>query len=198
MLHRSIDPRFDDALNRPALAQSFRIAPGGSVLTVVVTHLKSKNCRAAVGRNQDHKDGQGCFNLARAEAATALAKWSLADPTGTGTDQVLIVGDFNSHRMEDPVRALEKSGLVNLLARFGGAEAYTYVYDGRTGTLDYAFASPQLLPFIAGAAAWHINADEPEVLDYNTEPGKPADYFATDPFRSSDHDPVIIGLDLEK
>ena len=206
LLDDSIDKRFDGSLNRPALAQSFRLARGDQALTVVVTHLKSKQCpdskagagAKADGPNRDMNDGEGCFNHTRSEAATALAEWSLADPTGTGATQVLLVGDFNSHRMEDPVRKLEKSGLVNLLARFGGAEAYTYVYDGRTGTLDYAFASPQLLPFVAGASAWHINADEPEMLDYNSEPGKPADYFATDPFRSSDHDPVIIGLDLKK
>jgi predicted extracellular nuclease len=208
LLDSRVDRRFDDALNRPALAQSFRITAGDRKLTVVVTHLKSKQCpdpdayagagANAGGPNRDMKDGEGCFNHTRSEAAAALAAWSLADPTGTGATQVLIVGDFNSHRMEDPVRALEKSGLVNLLARSGGAEAYTYVYDGRAGTLDYAFASPQLLPFVTGAAAWHINADEPEVLDYNIETGKPASYFAGNPFRSSDHDPVIVGLDLEK
>jgi hypothetical protein len=211
LLDSRVDRRFDDSLNRPALAQSFRIAEGDRKLTVVVTHLKSKHCpdadagpgANAGGPNQDMKDGEGCFNHTRSEAAAALAAWSLSnptgtDPTGTGATQVLIVGDFNSHRMEDPVRALEKSGFINLLARSGGAEAYTYVYDGRAGTLDYAFASPQLLPFVSGAAAWHINADEPEVLDYNIEAGKPASYFARNPFRSSDHDPVIIGLDLGK
>ena len=198
LLDDSTDKRFDDSLNRPALAQSFRMAESDSALTVVVTHLKSKNCTAAEGKNQDQQDGQGCFNASRTQAATALAEWALHDPTGSGIKQLLIVGDLNSHRMEDPVRALDKSGLVNLLARYGDAQSYTYVYDGRIGTLDYAFASTQLLPFVAGASAWHINADELEMLDYNTEPGKPADYFAKGPFRSSDHDPVIIGLDLKK
>lgn len=198
LLDDSIDKRFDDSLNRPALAQSFRLAQGDRVLTVVVTHLKSKNCSAAEGKNQDQQDGQGCFNASRTQAANALAEWALHDPTGSGIKQLLIVGDFNSHRMEDPVQALGKSGLVNLLARYGDTQSYTYVYDGRIGTLDYAFASSQLLPFVAGASPWHINADELEVLDYNIEPGKPADYFAKGPFRSSDHDPVIIGLDLKK
>jgi len=210
VLDSRTDAHFDDSLNRPVLAQSFRTRrdqhQASQLLTVVVTHLKSKQCpdpgagagANAGGPNRDMKDGEGCFNHTRSEAAGALARWALHDPTDQGSQHVLIIGDFNSHRTEDPVRALEKSGLVNLLARFGGAEAYTYVYDGRTGTLDYAFASPQLLPFVSGAAAWHINADEPEVLDYNVEAGKPANYFAKGPFRSSDHDPVIIGLDLKK
>ncbi len=197
LLDGRIDHRFDDALNRPALAQSFRMAQGDRTLTVVVTHLKSKNCSGADGKDQDQQDGQGCFNASRTRAVSALAEWALHDPTGQRIKQLLIVGDFNSHRMEDPVRAMEKSGLVSLLARQGDGESYTYVYDGRIGTLDYAYASPQLLPFVSGVGAWHINADESAMLDYNIEPGKPADYFAKGPFRSSDHDPVIIGLELK-
>jgi predicted extracellular nuclease len=141
-------------------------------------------------------NGQGCFNATRTLAANAVADWALRDPTGSNSKQVLIVGDFNTYRMEDPVRAVDQSGLVNLLAKFGDAADYTYVYDGLTGTLDYAFASPQLVPFITGAAPWHINADELEMLDYNEETGKPADWFSNGPFRSSDHDPIIVGLDF--
>ena len=49
------------------------------------------------------------------------------------------------------------------------------------------------------AAAWNINTDEPPVLDYNTNfksAGQIADYYAPDAFRSSDHDPVVVGLYL--
>jgi predicted extracellular nuclease len=173
LLDGKLDPRFNDALNRPALAQSFHQAGPGSVFTVVVTHLKSKNCAGAEGRNLDQQNGQGCFNATRTLAANALADWALRDPTGSGSKRVLLMGDFNSHRLEDPIRAVGQSGLVNLLARLGDASGYTYAYDGRTSTLDYAFASPQLLPFITGAAPWHINADELELLDYNLESGKP-------------------------
>ena len=44
---------------------------------------------------------------------------------------------------------------------------------------------------------WHINADEPGLLDYNLEFGRdPALFDASIPYRASDHDPVVIGLDL--
>ena len=46
---------------------------------------------------------------------------------------------------------------------------------------------------------WHINADEPTVLDYNDDfksPGQIASFYAPDSFRSSDHDPVLVGLNL--
>jgi len=44
---------------------------------------------------------------------------------------------------------------------------------------------------------WHINADEPQLLDYNLESGRDPNLFdPTIPYRASDHDPIIIGLDL--
>jgi hypothetical protein len=45
----------------------------------------------------------------------------------------------------------------------------------------------------------HHNADEPSVLDYNTNFKTPAQIdslYAPDRFRTSDHDPVLAGLDL--
>jgi predicted extracellular nuclease len=49
-------------------------------------------------------------------------------------------------------------------------------------------------------AEWHINADEPSVLDYNTDfktLAQQAALYSPDQFRVSDHDPVIIGLALD-
>ena len=46
---------------------------------------------------------------------------------------------------------------------------------------------------------WHINADEPRALDYNEEyksPGQVASLYGDDGYRSSDHDPVVVGLAL--
>jgi predicted extracellular nuclease len=74
--------------------------------------------------------------------------------------------------------------------------AYSYVYGGQLGTLDSAFATASLLPFVTGATAWHINGDEAVALNYKEEAGKPARYYQPDPFQASDHDPVVVGLDL--
>ena len=46
---------------------------------------------------------------------------------------------------------------------------------------------------------WPINADEPRVLDYNEEyksAGQVTSLYAEGAYRSSDHDPVIVGLEL--
>jgi hypothetical protein len=183
------------ARNRPALAQAFADADGGTFVAVV-NHLKSKGsaCDAP-----DAGDGQGNCNEVRVRAAQELADWLAADPTGTGDPDVLILGDLNAYAMEDPIAALEGAGYVNLQARFGGLEAYTYVFDGQWGSLDHALASASLNGQVTGAAAWAINADEPNVLDYNTNfksAGQVASLFAPDAFRSSDHDPLVVGLAL--
>ena len=79
--------------------------------------------------------------------------------------------------MEDPIDAI-KAGpddtagtgddYTNLIAQYQGTYAYSYVFDGQAGYLDHALASASLLAQVTGAADWHINADEPDVLDYDT------------------------------
>ncbi len=196
LLDHDVDGRFDDTLSRPALAQSFHIDGSDALLTIVVTHLKSKRCSGASGADADQHDGQGCFSRARAGAAAALADWALSDPTGIRAEYVLVLGDFNSYRMEDPIRVMREKSFIDLLRRFDIKNSYTYVYDGLTGTLDYAFSNSALTTHVTGITAWHINADEPHALDYRDQPGKPNEYYAANAFRSSDHDPLIIGLDI--
>jgi len=196
VLNRAVNDGYNFALKRPALAQSFRVRRNGLLLTVIVTHLKSRACAGATGPDADQGDGQACFNSTRTRSAAALADWAVSDPTGSGSGPVLILGDFNSYRMEDPIHVLEERSLVDLQAWHDGVNAYTYIFDGLSGTLDYAFGSADLATRVTGLTVWHINADESSALDYRSEPGKPRAYFATSPFRSSDHDPIIIGLDM--
>lgn len=84
---------------------------------------------------------------------------------------------------------------------------YTF-FDGQLGYLDYALANDPLLGQVTGTAAWHINADEVPEFDYNDDIEDPNEaffrrettvgpLFAPDPFRSSDHDPVLVGLRLD-
>lgn len=50
------------------------------------------------------------------------------------------------------------------------------------------------------AIEWHINADEPRILDYNLEfksAQQQIDFYAPDVFRMSDHDPVMVSFDLQ-
>jgi len=195
ILDSSVDPRFIDTRNRPALAQTFRSNASGGVFTPVINHLKSKG--SACEGDPDTGDGSGNCNLTRTAAAEALVDWLATDPTGSGDDDFLIMGDLNSYDKEDPIDALLAGGYTDLVREFQGEHAYSYVFDGQLGYLDHALAGGGLVDEVTGATEWHINADEPDILDYLTGFKQPAQdaLFEPNAFRSSDHDPVIVGMD---
>jgi uncharacterized repeat protein (TIGR01451 family) len=208
----------DPVHNRPPTAQTFDVVDAanpafGERFTVIANHFKSKGC-PGTGSDADAGDGQGCFNGARTAQATRLLTWI----TGTvlpaaGDPDVLLLGDFNSYAQEDPVTTIEAGGYSDLETVFHGAAAYSYLFSGELGHLDYGFASTSLGPQVTGADAWHINADESDLFDYNDEvfdsPGEasfdekpdgsalvpPRVVFQpASPYRASDHDPVLVGL----
>ncbi len=182
--------------NRASLAQAFLVKSTGATFILDVNHLKSKGSACDV---PDAGDGQGNCAPVRVNAVNALAAWLASDPTGTGDPDVLMVGDYNSYASEDPITALKKHGFTNLIETVLGPEAYSYAFDAQWGYLDYALASASLVSQVSGVADYHINSDEPNVLDYNTEfksAGQVVSLYAPDQFRISDHDPVVVGLTL--
>ncbi len=207
LLTSAVDVRFDDTKNRPALAQTFVEIASGEKFTVVVNHLKSKGSSCGVG-DDDTTTGQGNCNGTRTLAAQALADWLDTDPTGSGDPDFLIIGDLNSYAKEDPIVALQTAGFTDMVAAFGGPDAYGYVFDGQLGYLDHALANTSLASQVADLAEWHINADENPLFDYNDDE-RTADeatfdeesdvlpLYAPNEFRTSDHDPIIIGLNLD-
>jgi predicted extracellular nuclease len=182
--------------NRASLAQAFQQNANGEIFIANINHLKSKGsaCDAP-----DAGDGQGNCNDVRLNAVNELMTWLGSDPTGTGDTDILLVGDYNSYAMEDPIIALQNGGYTHLIKTFLGSDAYSYVFDGQWGYLDHALATASMTAQVSGVADYHINADEPSVLDYNTDfksVGQIASLYAPDQFRVSDHDPVLVGLCL--
>ncbi|ESS71426.1 extracellular nuclease [Methyloglobulus morosus KoM1] len=216
ILTTSVDVRFIDTKNRPTLAQTFSQISTGEKLTVAVNHLKSKGSDCLDVGDADLNDGQGNCSQTRKNAALAMVDWLNSDPTNSGDPDFLIIGDLNSYAKEDAIKAIENGSddasgtfddYINLVKAFGGDSAYSYVFDGQTGYLDHALANITLLPQVTGAGDWHINADEPPSFDYNDTirdtgeasfEAKPAalPLYAANQFRTSDHDPVVIGLQL--
>lgn len=205
ILDSTDDPRFIDTRSRPALAQTFEEVATGARFTVVVNHLKSKG--SACTGDPDAGDGQGNCNGTRTLAAQALVDWLATDPTSSGDPDFLIVGDLNSYAQEAPIDAIKAGSddtvgtsddFTNLIFDYQGAYAYSYTFDGQAGYLDHALANASLAAQITGAADWHINSDEPDVVDYDTsfKPAAQEALYEPNPYRSSDHDPVIVGLDL--
>ncbi len=126
----------------------------GAVFIVDVNHLKSKGsaCDAP-----DAGDGQGNCNQVRVNAATELMNWLATDPTGTGDPDILLIGDYNSYAMEDPITVIKNAGFTNLIESFLGPDAYSYVFDGQWGYLDHALGSASLVSQVTGVGDYHIN-----------------------------------------
>ncbi|WP_204288434.1 ExeM/NucH family extracellular endonuclease [Microbispora amethystogenes] len=181
----------DPVFRRPPLIQEFRRAGGGPPFTLVVNHFKSKGCDAdAPAPDQEH--GQGCYNDERVRQARAvlglIESMDLPDP--------LVIGDLNAYGEEDPIHTLEQSGLVSLTKRFVPEPSrYSFLFGGRSGELDHALAGGELASRVTGATIWHVNSDESRILDYTTEFNPPG-LYRPDAFRSSDHDPLLVGLNL--
>ena len=95
------------------------------------------------------------------------------------------------------MRALREAGWRDAFEVVGAKKPYSYVWNGYAGRLDHAFASKSLAPFVVAAIEWHINADESEAFDYNREKRQPG-WYAAAPFRASDHDPLLVVLDLSR
>ena len=201
-LHGGASSDTNSIHNRPPLAQTFS-AINGEKFSVVVNHFKSKgSCPSGSGdENADQGDGQGCWNVLRTQQATALSSF-VSTLQGVDPD-VVIVGDLNAYGKEAPILALVNKGFVDQISRFNTA-GYSYVFDGEAGYLDHALASISLNEQVTGAVHWRINADEPSVIDYNVEFKQPScatcgpDYYSATVYRSSDHDPVLLGLSLVK
>jgi len=188
----------DSVNNRPPMAQTFR-ALNGEKFSLIVNHMKSKgSCGGAGAGDTDSGDFQGCWNATRIKQAQRLINGFVPQVvTAAGDPDVLVIGDLNSYGMEDPIVAITNTGYVNQLERFVRPNGipHSYVFDGLSGYLDHALASASLSPQVVGAAEWSVNADEPVLIDYNTD-GKQQDLYTALPYRASDHDPVIVSLNL--
>ena len=189
----------DDAafsgLARQPLAQEFgrRTTERASApsFVVIANHFKSKGSvpEGAGEGNTDSGDGQGNANAIRVAQASSLASFAAryADkPT-------LLVGDFNSYSQEDPIKTIEGAGWE----RVSGSGEPSYVYAGRSGSLDHVFANAAATPLVAGVTSWAVNAQESIAFEYSRA-GMNAHLAveAEGPYRSSDHNPEIIGLRL--
>ncbi|PZF97263.1 multifunctional 2',3'-cyclic-nucleotide 2'-phosphodiesterase/5'-nucleotidase/3'-nucleotidase [Micromonospora deserti] len=168
---------------REPIAQTFKA--GGLTFTVVTNHLKSKG-GSGTGDNADAGDGQGAFNGDRVRQARSLVAFVDQLKADSGSDNVLLLGDFNAYTHEDPMQVLYDAKYVDLNTT-GKA---SYVFSGESGSLDHAVASPSLASRVTGVDVWQINSHESYAFQYN---GHPA-FYAPNQYRASDHNPIVVGL----
>jgi len=177
---------FDNA--REPIAQTF--TKDGDAFTVVANHFKSKG---GTGTGDNADTGQGSFNADRVQQAHSLAAFAERLRTQTSDPDVLLMGDFNAYTQEDPIEALRTEGFVDLGERFD-AGRYSYVFDALSGSLDHALATEELTEKVTDLVHWNINSVESFAYQYTGDP----ELYAADPYRSSDHDPLLLGIDLRE
>lgn len=186
---------FDDSRNRPMFAQQFRLLDNDAQFAVMVNHLKSKGSGCGAD-DPDTGDGQGNCNLNRTRAAQAIGIFAAEHFAEV---PALVIGDLNAYAKEDPITTLAQAGYQNVFEVLGKVPGHGYVFSGLSGSLDHALLNDLAVEYLADAAKWNINADEPIALDYNVEfksAQQQLDFYAPDAYRSSDHDPVIVALNL--
>ena len=170
--------------SRQPQAQLFQHQPDGEKLLIIINHLKSKGSCPDSGVNANQKDGQGCWNDMRRIAAEKMSAWAKEIAASNGTDNILILGDMNAYRNEDPIGSIRDAGFIELMDR-GPLPTYSFVYAGQRGTLDYAFSSDALLGKVQKAYIWNANAAFPSKV------ALPQPWLGF-----SDHDPVVVELRL--
>jgi len=187
------DTAFSNA--RYPLAQAFQLIDGEEAtrFLTIVNHFKSKG--SGTGEDADQNDGQGASNASRVRQATALVEFADGLVTDTGIDRVLLSGDFNSYEKEDPIDVILAAGYTDLGEATGKK---SYAFDGAVGSLDHVFASQAAAADVTGTDIWNINSVESIALEYSRYNYNAVNLYRADPYRSSDHDPVVVGLALRE
>ncbi|TLM81217.1 ExeM/NucH family extracellular endonuclease [Pseudarthrobacter sp. NamE2] len=183
---------------RKPLAQVFKPVGGGAgtEFIAIANHFKSKGSAATP---EDTDQGQGASNLARTAQAKSLLEFAARLQEEKVTDKVFLIGDFNAYAKEDPINVLTAAGYVNQDGKARNADGsakHSYLFGGMVGSLDHILASPAADAAVTGADIWNINSVESVALEYSRYNYNATNYYAPDQFRASDHDPVVVGLDL--
>jgi 5'-nucleotidase len=108
----------------------------------------------------------------------------------SGDPDVLLTGDVNSYRFEDPIDVITGAGYSDMAPLLAPGQ-YSSVVDGGSGSLDHVFASSSMREQLTGLAVWDVNAVESSAYGYDGSERLSAPYA----YRAGDHNPTLIGID---
>ena len=151
----------------------------GERFVISLNHLKSKR----PGRTQYDTNLRRMQNTDSLLAMLPQAKELYAD------EDILLLGDYNCYTQEQPIQTLVRAGYADMLP-LGEVNDYSYSFKGEAGYLDRCFASPSMAAQIVRVRPWHINAD----WYYSHGAYKMKDKSL---HRYSDHDPIIVDINLK-
>ncbi len=181
---------------REPIGQIFKAKNGGGEqFLFVVNHFKSKGSAGPFPGDEDTGDGQGSSVTSRILQAQALRDW-VPTVLDKKTKAVVMAGDYNSYTKEDPLDVLYQAGYTDVGSMFD-PDSYSYSFSGLSGSLDHILVNTDALALSTGADHWNINSGESVALEYSRYNYHSTDFHTAAPYRSSDHDPVVLGLVLD-
>ncbi|AXK46176.1 ExeM/NucH family extracellular endonuclease [Brachybacterium saurashtrense] len=193
------DEAFENA--REPIGQQFVPVEGsgeeqveGEPFFFTINHFKSKGSQDAEDSGLEADPVQGNARTSRLQQAEALLAWGETTAAELGVEDVFHGGDFNAYTQEEPLQLFYEQGFVNL-AETHDPEGWSYSYGGMVGSLDHVLASPSAAERVSGATDWQINGPEPVMAQYSRYQNNATDLYESGPFASSDHDPIIVGLE---
>ncbi|WP_340538221.1 ExeM/NucH family extracellular endonuclease [Nocardioides sp. GXZ039] len=180
---------FEDA--REPLAQAFKKVgtPDADAFAVIVNHFKSK------GSGTPDPDGQGNSNDRRILQAQSLVSFANSFKAQREITRVFLAGDFNAYSKEDPIQVLTAAGYTNLDSTSDPDEE-SYNFDGMVGSLDHVLANDAALADVNAVDIWEINGYESVYYEYARFNSNVTNLYSATPFRSSDHSPEIVGINV--
>ncbi|AZZ89950.1 ExeM/NucH family extracellular endonuclease [Hahella sp. KA22] len=217
----------ETAAMRPSLVQAFTHKKTGQSFAVSINHFKSKRSSSACDNSAptDIDQMQGNCNPLRVSAAVtlgeALATLGLPERililgdlnAYSKEDPISVLTDYNPATHGYTIKTAANTGMdagaavevsknygYALVAETHDAEGFSYTYDGAQGSLDHILASSAAMEDIVDLDHWNVNSIEAYALQadglfkyYKDSTG----YFGVGPYRSSDHDPVVVTMDLK-
>lgn len=165
----SIEGAEETLFSRPPLLVQLTLLANGETLYVLNNHFLSLSAG----------------EVATEPTRTAQAQWNADLVTRLRQDDpqahFVVLGDLNSFYQTPPLDALTAVDLRHVYEFVeDDALPYTYIFEGRTQTLDHILVSEGLFEQLVSVTAVHINADFP-IADPDTDALE----------RTSDHDPLL-------
>ena len=155
----------------------FREKATGEKFIYSINHFKSMNTGGAKTRSN--------------EATAVLDRYkSYRNHPSIQDKDMLLMGDLNTYAFTEPISIFLNYGMLDLHRAFHADSSYSYMYGGLASYIDHAICTETIYKQITGMAAYTINSDESDDYTYD----KSSDNTM---FRSSDHDPVLVGLKLD-
>ncbi|MEM7330485.1 MAG: lamin tail domain-containing protein [Chloroflexota bacterium] len=170
----SIEGAPDTLFSRPPLLLQITLLANGQTIYLLNNHFLSLS--AGEVATEPTRTAQAQWN------ADLVSRLMNDDPTA----EFVVLGDLNSFYQTPPIIVLQEVGLRHVYEFVEGDLPYTYIFEGRTQTLDHILLSEGLFAQLELVTPVHINADYP-IADADTE----------DIPRISDHDPLMVVISIE-